>query len=100
MQVRTECNELKRYVKELQLADRGLDARAIDLGERQQSKKEASTPIPRAVSYEDFRKHRDFRLSSKRSVDSTSNIRKAKSDTDVAMQSLKKKVDVSSIPRN
>ena len=98
-QVRTECDELKLYIKELQLADHGLDARAIDLREKQQSKKEftmsSSGPIPRAVSYEDFRKHRDHRLSSKRSVDSTSVIRKAKSESDVAMQSLKKKVDVS-----
>ena len=102
MQVRTECDELKRFIKELQLADHGLDARAVDLANcrgKQQAQREftvpGSAPIPRAVSYEDFRKNWDHRQSSKKSVDSGSIIRKAKSDTDVAMQSLKKKVDVS-----
>ena len=54
-----------------------------------------SSPMPRAVSFEDFRKHRDLHLSSKRSVDSSNNIQKAKSESDVAMLSLKKKVEVS-----
>ena len=54
-----------------------------------------SNSMPRAISYEDFRKHRDHQLSSKKSTDSFSGIRKAKSDTDITMHSLKKKVDVS-----
>lgn len=54
-----------------------------------------SNSMPRAVSYEDFRKHRDHQLSSRKSSDSSSGIRKAKSDTDITMHSLKKKVDVS-----
>ena len=69
------------------------------LQEKQQQQRDfvipGSAPIPRAHSYDDFRKHRDLHLSSKRSTDGSSNLRKAKSDTDVAVQSLKKKVDVS-----
>ena len=71
------------------------------LREKQQQQRDfvvpGSAPLPRAVSYEDFRKHRESHLSSKRSMDSSSNIKKAKSDTDVAMLSLKKKVDVSAV---
>ncbi len=57
-----------------------------------------STPIPRAKSYEDFLRHKDLTLSSsKKSESSTggSYIRKAKSESDVAVHSLKKKIDVS-----
>ena len=56
-----------------------------------------SRPAHRTISYEDFRKQRDLTMSSKKSVvtDSSSSIRKAKSDTDIAMQSLKKKAEVS-----
>ena len=48
------------------------------------------------MSFEDLRRHRDHHLSSsKRSVDSFGgNIRRTRSDTDVALQSLKKKVEV------
>ena len=54
-----------------------------------------SSTIPHAVSFEDLRRHRDQHLSSsKRSVDSFGNIRRTKSDSDVALQSLKKKVEV------
>ena len=53
--------------------------------------------MPRALSYEDFRKHRDHELSSKKSTDSSSGIRKVKSDTDITMHSLKKKVEVSTL---
>ena len=52
-------------------------------------------PLPHAVSFEDLRRHRDHQLSSKRSTDSYSNMRRTKSDTDVALQSLKKKVEAS-----
>ena len=57
-----------------------------------------STTIPRAVSYEDFRRHRDLMLSSGKKVESSaggSSIRKAKSESDVAVVSLRKRVDVS-----
>ena len=57
-----------------------------------------SRPTPRTISYEDFRKQRDLSMSSRKSVvttDTSSSIRKAKSDTDIAMQSLKKKAEVS-----
>ena len=56
-----------------------------------------TTGVPHAVSFEDLRRHRDHTLSSsKRSVDSFGgNIRRTRSDTDVALQSLKKKVEVS-----
>lgn len=56
-----------------------------------------SAALPPAVSFEDLRRHRDYQLSSKRSVDSFGNMRRAKSDTDVALQSLKKKVEVSEV---
>ena len=48
------------------------------------------------MSFEDLRRHRDHHLSSsKRSVDSFGgNIRRTRSDTDLALQSLKKKVEV------
>lgn len=53
-----------------------------------------NTSVPRAVSYEDFRKHMDTTLSKKSSDGSTFGMRKAKSDTDVAMQTMKKKIEV------
>lgn len=67
-----------------------------------------NSAIPRSASYEDFRKHRDHQLSikkspgSKKSMDasSSSGIRKAKSESDIAMQSLKKKVEVRAIVSN
>lgn len=61
----------------------------------------SSGPIPRALSYEDFLKHKDLTLSntlSSRKSESSAGgsfIRKAKSESDVAVSSLKKKVDVS-----
>ena len=54
-----------------------------------------STPLPRAVSLEDFRKHRDATLDGRKSVDSGSSMRKTKSESDVAIHSMKKKVEVS-----
>lgn len=55
--------------------------------------------LPRASSLENFRKHMDATLSSRKSTKSTDSnfggsLRKAKSDSDVAMQTLKKKVEV------
>ena len=57
-------------------------------------------PLPRAVSLESFRKHMDATLSSRKSTKSTDSnfggsLRKTKSDSDVAMITLKKKVEVS-----
>jgi hypothetical protein len=100
--LRRECAELKRYLKEMQLADRNIDATDIPplLQEKQRKQREFTVPggsaIPHAVSFEDLRRHRDHHLSSsKRSVDSFGgNIRRTRSDTDVALQSLKKKVEV------
>jgi hypothetical protein len=99
--LRRECAELKRYLKEMQLADRNIDATDIPplLQEKQRKQREFTVPggsaIPHAVSFEDLRRHRDHHLSSsKRSVDSFGgNIRRTRSDTDVALQSLKKKVE-------
>lgn len=68
------------------------------LQQKQQGQKDfvvpGGSPLPHAASYEDFRKHRDLHLSSKKSVDSSSNVRRTKSESDVTMQSLKKKVEV------
>ncbi len=55
--------------------------------------------LPRASSLENFRKHMDATLSSRKSTKSTDShfggsLRKAKSDSDVAMLTLKKKVEV------
>ena len=55
----------------------------------------------RAASYEDFRRHRDFTLSSGKKAESSagaSSIRKAKSESDVTVVSLRKKLDVSDDP--
>ena len=66
--------------------------------EKQRRQKEftvpGGAPMPHAVSFEDLRRHRDHHLSSKRSTDSFGNIRRTRSDSDVAMQTLKKKVEV------
>ena len=121
--------EIKRYLKELQLAERNIDAtetalpphhqaqnfllvsfsctpynapsghiRHVCLQEKQRGQREFAVPgsaaLPATVSFEDLRRHRDHQLSSKRSVDSFGNMRRAKSDTDIALQSLKKKVEV------
>ena len=53
-------------------------------------------PLPRATSLENFRKHMDATLSSKKSTDSNfgGSLRKAKSDSDIAVQTLRKKVEV------
>ena len=72
---------------------------SLSLQEKQRRQREftvpGSTAIPHAVSFEDLRRRRDTHLSSsKRSVDSFGNIRRTRSDTDVALQSLKKKVEV------
>ncbi len=55
--------------------------------------------LPRAASLENFRKHMDATLSGRKSTKSSDGnlggfMRKAKSDSDVAMQTLKKKVEV------
>ena len=60
----------------------------------------AEPAIPRAASYEDFLRHKDLTLStsgSKKAESSAggSSIRKAKSDTDVAANTLRKKIEVS-----
>ena len=49
------------------------------------------------MSFEDLRRQRDHHLSSRKSTDSYSNIRRTRSDTDVALQSLRKKVEVMSL---
>lgn len=71
------------------------------------SQKDFSLPetsnIPRAVSYEDFLKHKDLTLSSSKRSSGGSDqsstgggsIRKTKSESDVAAHTLKKKIDVS-----
>ena len=73
---------------------------SISVQEKQRQQRDftipGSAPLPSAVSFEDLRRHRDHQLSSKRSMDSFGNMRRAKSDTDVALQSLKKKVEVRS----
>lgn len=103
IQLRRECTEMKRYLKEMQLAERNIDATETGLPpltylqEKQRQQRDftipGSAPLPSAVSFEDLRRHRDHQLSSKRSMDSFGNMRRAKSDTDVALQSLKKKVE-------
>ena len=56
----------------------------------------AGPNINRAVSYEDFKKHRDLQLSSRSLVGSdASSMRRTRSEGDVAIQSLKKKAEVS-----
>lgn len=102
--LRRECDEMKRYIKEMKLAEHNIDATPSSLSPSShlQSKQRAqrdftvpgSNPVPHALSYEDLRRDRDHQLSSKRSVDSFTGLRKAKSDTDVALQSLRKKVEV------
>ena len=84
-----------------------------NLQQKQQSQRDFVIPggnssIPRSASYEDFRKHRDHQLSSKKSSGSKksldgssgSGIRKAKSESDITMHSLKKKVDVRMVGSN
>ena len=71
--------------------------RHVCLQEKQRGQREFAVPgaaMPAAVSFEDLRRHRDHQLSSKRSVESFGNLRRAKSDTDIALRSLKKKVEV------
>ena len=51
--------------------------------------------IHRAVSYEDFKKQRDLQLGGRSLVGSdASSMRRARSEGDVAIQSLKKKAEV------
>lgn len=92
---------------------RKVEPLSSNLQQKQQNQREFVVPggnssIPRSASYEDFRKHRDHQLSSKKSpgskksmdASSSSGIRKAKSESDIAMQSLKKKVEVRAIVGN
>ena len=96
---------MKRYIKEMKLAEHSIDATPSSLPppshlqNKQRVQRDftvpGGNPMPHAVSYEDLRRDRDHQLSSKRSVDSFTGLRKAKSDSDMALLSLRKKVEVS-----
>lgn len=123
IQLRAEVDDLKKVLKELQLAEQGLDSRTIGaipssaaapftpMSSLQRVHKDvvstniAEPAIPRAASYEDFLRHKDLTLStsgSKKAESSAggSSIRKAKSDTDVAANTLRKKIESLSIDNN
>lgn len=73
--------------------------REVDFKKSQQSA--GGLSLPRSspaskTSLEEYRKHRDSTLDERRSVGGSSgSFRKAKSEPDVAIQSMKKKVEVS-----
>ena len=107
MQLKAECENLKQFIRDMKLAENGLDANPV-LGLPSSSSslskeaipsfsRAANKDIPRAESYEDFQKLKDIRLSKRTSSHSSgggSSIRKAKSESDVAIQTLTKKSEV------
>lgn len=101
VQLRNEHNSLKSMVTELRMADHGIDARPLELPASKSHRPGLPSPggsISRAVSYEDFKKQRDLQLSSRSLVGSdASSMRRARSEGDVAIQSLKKKAEALTI---